>query len=124
MAETGITLAGAGAPYACDLPAMLSAIWFWRASGRLAGETVLRDLDPLPLHGFEWEFEVWDNHLACCDGIVEARIDRVTTGAGRCFVAPLNCSVASDLSAGFGFGRPPAAQRPFRLACGRGSDWD
>ena len=93
MAETGITLAGAGAPYACDLPAMLSAIWFWRASGRLAGETVLRDLDPLPLHGFEWEFEVWDNHLACCDGIVEARIDRITTGAGLCFVAPLNCSV-------------------------------
>ena len=93
MAKTGITLAGAGAPYACDLPAMLSAIWFWRASGRLAGETVLRDLDPLPLHGFEWEFEVWDNQLACCDGIVEARIDRITTGARLCFVAPLNCSV-------------------------------
>ena len=90
LAETGIALAGAGAPYGCDLPAMLSAIWFWRASGRLAGETVLRDLNSLPLHGFEWEFEVWDDCLPWCDGILAARIDRITTGASPCFVAPLN----------------------------------
>lgn len=84
FARAGLRVQGTGTPIGRDNGSLLSALWVYRAAGRLTMEAWLERLDMFPIQSFEWLYETLDGRfLPLLDGIETLETDTSTLPSPR-----------------------------------------